>query len=158
MYMYTRNIKPFSSLQVNIYMFHPQISASDFAAYKDIPDYIPQLLVVGTPVTGMVMHTAPPFNAHCIRMDIPPPSVLLLSVTARLHTERESGFYTGRIEAVDLDNHQYWVTFDRPGLGKHSIHDTEIRVYTVYSTCTIYYVHVYTCTATYPYILACIMI
>ena len=48
---------------------------------------------------------------------------------ARLHTEKESGFYTGRIEAVDLDRHQYWVTFDRPGLGKHSIPDTEIKVH-----------------------------
>ena len=29
-----------------------QICGPDFAAYKDVPDYIPQLLVVGTPVTG----------------------------------------------------------------------------------------------------------
>jgi hypothetical protein len=83
------------SLQQQIHQ--GMICGPDFAAYKDVPDYIPQLLVVGTPVT------------------------------ARLHTERESGFYTGRIEAVDLDHHQYWVTFDRPGLGKHSIPDTEIK-------------------------------
>ena len=54
---------------------------------------------------------------------------------ARLHTERESGFYTGRIEAVDLDNNQYWVTFDRPGLGKHSVPDTEIKVGEVRFSC-----------------------
>ena len=49
---------------------------------------------------------------------------------ARLHSDREqeSGFYTGRIEAVDIENHKYWVTFDRPGLGKHAVADTEIRV------------------------------
>ena len=53
----------------------------------------------------------------------------LCVASARLHTEKESGFYTGRIEAVDLENHQYWVTFDRPGLGKHSVPDTEIKVF-----------------------------
>ena len=58
-------------------------------------------------------------------LSLPP---LLSLHSARLHTERESGFYTGRIEAVDLDKHQYWVTFDRPGLGKHPIPDTEIKV------------------------------
>ena len=42
--------------------------------------------------------------------------------------EQESGFYTGRIEAVDIESHKYWVTFDRPGLGKHPVADTEIRV------------------------------
>ena len=51
-----------------------------------------------------------------------------LSLTARLHTEREKGFFTGRIEAMDIENHRYWVAFDRPGLGKHAILDTEIRV------------------------------
>jgi len=70
---------------------------ADFSTYKDIPDELPALLVVGT------------------------------SVTARLHTERERGFFTGRIEAVDIENHSYWVTFDRPGLGKHAIPDTEIK-------------------------------
>ncbi len=29
---------------------------------------------------------------------------------------------------MDIDSHRYWVTFDRPGLGKHAILDTEIRV------------------------------
>ena len=50
--------------------------------------------------------------------------------SARLHSdrERESGFYTGRIEAVDFGSNKYWVTFDRPGIGKHLINDTEIRV------------------------------
>ncbi len=49
---------------------------------------------------------------------------------ARLHSdrERESGFYTGKIEAVDFGSNKYWVTFDRPGVGKHLINDTEIKV------------------------------
>ncbi len=59
---------------------------------------------------------------------------------ARLHTTVEKGFYTGRIEAVDLERHRYWVTFDRPGLGKHAILDTEIRV----STKKPIHVHMYT--------------
>lgn len=52
------------------------------------------------------------------------------SPSARLHSDREqeSGFYTGRIEAVDIESHKYWVTSDRPGLGKHPVADTEIRV------------------------------
>jgi len=56
----------------------------------------------------------------------------LFSGSARLHSdrERESGFYTGKIEAVDFGTNKYWVTFDRPGIGKHLIHDTEIKVYT----------------------------
>ena len=29
---------------------------------------------------------------------------------------------------MDIENHRYWVAFDRPGLGKHAILDTEIRV------------------------------
>lgn len=109
-----------------------QICGPDLAADKDVPEYIPQLLVVGTPVTG---------NIHLTYVLTSPLShTLSPSCTARLHTERESGFYTGRIEAVDLDNHQYWVTFDRPGLGKHSIPDTEIKVH-VYT-----YMYVYTYT------------
>ena len=41
---------------------------------------------------------------------------------------------------MDLDNHQYWVTFDRPGLGKHSIPDTEIKVH---CTCIDQFLYVY---------------
>ena len=35
------------------YVSVQQIYGPDYAAYKDVPDYIPQLLVVGTPVTGI---------------------------------------------------------------------------------------------------------
>ena len=54
--------------------------------------------------------------------------VYLSLFIARLHTEQEKGFFTGKIEAMDIENHRYWVAFDRPGLGKHAILDTEIRV------------------------------
>ena len=68
--------------------------------YKDLPDELPALLVVGTKVTARL-------------------------ASAREH---ERGFYTGTVDAVDIDKHRYWVTFDRPGLGNHPIPDTEIRV------------------------------
>lgn len=63
-------------------------------------------------------------------------NILNTHTKARLYSdcEHESGFYTGRVEAVDIEKHCYWVTFDRPGLGKHPIPDTEIRV-----SCTFYY-------------------
>ena len=48
-----------------------QITAPDFASYKDVPDYIPQLLVVGTVVTGtytcMHMHV----HVHDIHVHVP---------------------------------------------------------------------------------------
>ena len=37
---------------------------------------------------------------------------------------------------MDIENHRYWVTFDRPGLGKHAIPDTEIKVMQVLITPT----------------------
>ncbi len=40
--------------------------------------------------------------------------ILLLSI-AFLNVEKEKGFHTGTIEAVDLDNSQYWITFDKQG-------------------------------------------
>ena len=58
------------------------------------------------------------------------PMCMHACILARLHSdrERESGFYTGKIEAVDFVSNKYWVTFDRPGVGKHLINDTEIKV------------------------------
>lgn len=35
---------------------------------------------------------------------------------AWLNNKKEKGFYIGTVEAVDLDKHQYWVTFDKPGI------------------------------------------
>ena len=53
-----------------------QICGPDLAADKDVPEYIPQLLVVGTPVTG---------NIYLMNIPPSPPSLslsLLLSTAA----------------------------------------------------------------------------
>eukprot|EP00731_Ephydatia_muelleri_P007724 Em0004g62a len=76
---------------------HQGVISFDFSMFSDLPDEIPAVLVVGT------------------------------AVTARVHTVECKGFYMGRIEAMDLEKHQYWVTFDRPGLGKHLVSDTDVR-------------------------------
>ncbi|XP_019857547.1 PREDICTED: protein lin-9 homolog [Amphimedon queenslandica] len=74
------------------------LSTVDFSSYlRELPDAIPPILTLGT------------------------------RVTAWLNTETEKGFYIGTVEAVDLEKHQYWVTFDKPGVGKHSIADSDIK-------------------------------
>lgn len=78
-----------------------------FDEYRDLPNEIPQTLVVGTPVT------------------------------ARLPDHGTTQFFTGKVEAVDLTSYQYLVAFDRPGLGKHAIPDTEIKSATMQDTVTI---------------------
>ncbi len=57
--------------------------------------------------------------------EIPLQPVIGTSVTARLRTPKK-GLFTGRIDAVDTSNNTYRVTFDRPGLGTHSIPDYEV--------------------------------
>lgn len=46
-------------------------------------------------------------------------------VSARLRKPQD-GLFTGVIDALDTVNNTYRVTFDRPGLGTHSIPDTEV--------------------------------
>ncbi|XP_020914931.1 protein lin-9 homolog [Exaiptasia diaphana] len=57
--------------------------------------------------------------------EVPLPLVIGTKVTARLRAPQD-GVFTGQIEAVDTQNCSYRVTFDRPGLGTHSIPDTEV--------------------------------
>eukprot|EP00058_Branchiostoma_floridae_P022977 XP_002608467.1 hypothetical protein BRAFLDRAFT_96604 [Branchiostoma floridae] len=57
--------------------------------------------------------------------EIPLPLVIGTKVTARLRGPHD-GLFTGQIEAVDTANTSYRVTFDRPGLGTHTIPDTEV--------------------------------
>ncbi|KAK3734156.1 hypothetical protein QZH41_017127, partial [Actinostola sp. cb2023] len=57
--------------------------------------------------------------------EVPLPLVIGTKVTARLRSPQD-GLFTGQIEAVDTLNCCYRVTFDRPGLGTHSIPDTEV--------------------------------
>lgn len=46
-------------------------------------------------------------------------------VTARLRTPQD-GLFTGTVDAYDTSNSTYRVTFDRAGLGTHSIPDFEV--------------------------------
>jgi hypothetical protein len=70
---------------------------TDFSDYRDLPDNIPQSLVVGT------------------------------RVTAWLRQNSMSSCYSGQVEAVLYGSNEYLVSFDRPGLGKHHIADTEVK-------------------------------
>ena len=47
--------------------------------------------------------------------------------TARLRKPQD-GLFTGTIEALDTVDNTYRVTFDKPGLGTHSIPDYEVLV------------------------------
>ncbi|XP_065896663.1 protein lin-9 homolog isoform X2 [Dysidea avara] len=80
---------------------------TNFDEYRDLPNDIPQTLVIGT------------------------------AVTARLPDHGTTQFFTGKVEAVDLTSHQYLVAFDRPGLGKHAVPDTEIQSAVVQDTLSI---------------------
>ncbi|XP_070554790.1 protein lin-9 homolog isoform X2 [Ptychodera flava] len=57
--------------------------------------------------------------------EIPLPLVIGTKVTARLRVPQD-GLFTGQIDAVDTQNATYRVTFDRPGLGTHTIPDVEV--------------------------------
>lgn len=50
-----------------------------------------------------------------------------LQVTARIR-KPENGLYTGVIDAVDTSDNTYRITFDRHGIGTHSIPDYEVLV------------------------------
>ena len=74
---------------------------TNFDEYRDLPNDIPQTLVIGTAVTGMLVLAM----IHCITI-----------FTARLPDHGTTQFFTGKVEAVDLTSHQYLVAFDRPGI------------------------------------------
>ncbi|XP_038047504.1 protein lin-9 homolog isoform X2 [Patiria miniata] len=57
--------------------------------------------------------------------EIPLPLVIGTKVTARLRNPHD-GLFTGQIDAIDTQNATYRVTFDRHGLGTHTIPDTEV--------------------------------
>ncbi|CAH1786394.1 unnamed protein product [Owenia fusiformis] len=57
--------------------------------------------------------------------EIPMPLVIGTKVTARLR-QPQDGLFTGTIEALDTVHNTYRVTFERGGLGTHSIPDYEI--------------------------------
>lgn len=61
--------------------------------------------------------------------DLPPEIPLQLvigtKVTARLRKPQD-GLFTGSIDAVDTSNNTYRITFERAGLGTHSVPDYEV--------------------------------
>ncbi|XP_014241126.1 protein lin-9 homolog isoform X2 [Cimex lectularius] len=61
--------------------------------------------------------------------DLPPEIPLQLvigtKVTARLRSPQD-GLFTGSVDAFDTSNDTYRITFERPGLGTHSIPDFEV--------------------------------
>ena len=65
--------------------------------------------------------------------DLPPEIPLQLvigtKVTARLRKPQD-GLFTGSIDAVDTSNNTYRISFERGGLGTHSVPDYEVLVNT----------------------------
>jgi hypothetical protein len=65
-------------------------------------------------------------NYRDLPESIPMPLVIGTKVTALQHKPHD-GLFTGVVEAVDILNGSYRVTFDRPGIGADSVPDFECR-------------------------------
>ena len=57
--------------------------------------------------------------------EVPMPLVIGTNVTARVRGSHD-GLFTGQIDAIDINNALYRVTFDRPNLGTHLVADVEV--------------------------------
>lgn len=64
-------------------------------------------------------------NFKDLPSEIPMQLVIGTKVTARLRKPQD-GLFTGSIDAVDTSNNTYRITFERQGLGTHSIPDFEV--------------------------------
>lgn len=64
-------------------------------------------------------------NCKDLPDDIPLPLIIGTKVTARLRGVHD-GLFTGQIDAVDTSAATYRVTFDRSGLGTHTVPDYEV--------------------------------
>ncbi|ESO10074.1 hypothetical protein HELRODRAFT_167921 [Helobdella robusta] len=82
----------------------------DHIDLRDLPDEIPRSLVVGTKVTATLNLT-----------------------TARLRRP-QNGLFTGVIDAIDTSNSAYRVTFDKEGLGTHTVPDIDVLSNDSYET------------------------
>ncbi|XP_044015637.1 protein lin-9 homolog isoform X2 [Aphidius gifuensis] len=69
--------------------------------------------------------TADANNFKDLPPEIPLQSVIGTKVTARLRKPQD-GLFTGCIDAVDTSNNTYRITFERAGLGTHSVPDYEV--------------------------------
>lgn len=52
---------------------------------------------------------------------------MFIIISARLRRPQD-GLFTGVVDALDTVNNTYRITFDRAGLGTHSVPDYEVRV------------------------------
>lgn len=97
---------------------------SDVSNCKDLPDEIPLRLNIGTKVTGELRTTLSLLwyaqQRHWLFAFFGRP-------TARLRGVHD-GLFTGQIDAVDTSAATYRVTFDRTGLGTHTVPDYEVLV------------------------------
>ncbi|XP_018331210.1 protein lin-9 homolog isoform X2 [Agrilus planipennis] len=66
-----------------------------------------------------------PSNFKDLPPEIPMQLVIGTKVTARLRKPQD-GLFTGSIDAVDTSNNTYRITFERQGLGTHSVPDYEV--------------------------------
>ncbi|XP_055539905.1 protein lin-9 homolog [Wyeomyia smithii] len=57
--------------------------------------------------------------------EIPQPLSVGTKVTARLRAPQD-GLFTGTVDAIDVMSSSYRISFDRPGLGSHTIPDFEV--------------------------------
>ncbi|KAK9695071.1 dirp [Popillia japonica] len=64
-------------------------------------------------------------NFQDLPSEIPMQLVIGTKVTARLRKPQD-GLFTGSIDAVDTSNNTYRITFERQGLGTHSVPDYEV--------------------------------
>lgn len=72
-------------------------------------------------------------HLHDLPEQVPMALVIGTKVTARLRRP-QNGLYMGVIDAVDTCNNAYRVTFDRPGLGTHTVHDIDVLSVDSYET------------------------
>lgn len=71
--------------------------------------------------------TADVTNCKDLPGEIPLQLVIGTKVTARLRRPQD-GLFNGSIDAVDTSNNTYRITFERTGLGTHSVPDYEVLV------------------------------
>jgi len=71
--------------------------------------------------------TADVTNCKDLPGEIPLQLVIGTKVTARLRKPQD-GLFNGSIDAVDTSNNTYRITFERNGLGTHSVPDYEVLV------------------------------
>lgn len=66
-------------------------------------------------------------NCKDLPNEIPLPLVIGTKVTARIRHPQD-GLFTGCVDAVDISNNTYRISFERSGLGTHSVPDFEVLV------------------------------